>query len=479
MNRIKLSERNLIIIIAALAQLIQQLIANMTVVALPEILIDLNLTADSIMWVNLIYLCVFVAFSLPFTNIISRYGVKKSIFVSVIALLISIAITVFSFNDYMIYLARFIQGISTAALSISLYVLIVEGLSDEDLGIGLGIVSSAGYLGMLIAPAFMGFMILFLNWRIAFLVLIPILIFLLISLPMIKKEWVIEKDDINYVGSLVYIFTMILFTLGIVTLDEFGIIPLIISIVLLILFVRYEKSHPNPIYDFKLLKDIKYLIGNYTAMVTYFTTTIAITALTFHLRYDLDYDEYFIGLILMISPIIMIGLSGFAGKLSNKIDPRVISGIAMIFICISMIFFFFLDFISLELIYLACALQGIGNGLFSAPNNKYVLTLVDEKDLPDASSFLSSSKEFGKILSSGIFALILSIFIDKQPLTLKHLNPLLIQSINLMMFINILFAASAVILLFYSKYKYEKGGNEKIIELMESLKPDWFKKRGL
>ena len=228
-----------------------------------------------------------------------------------------------------------------------------------------------------------------------------------------------------------------------------------------------------------ILKNIKYLIGNYAAMVTYFTTTIAITALTFYLRYVLDYEEYFIGLILMISPIIMIGLSGFAGKLSNKIDPRVISGIAMIFICISMIFFFFLDFISLELIYLACALQGIGNGLFSAPNNKYVLTLVDEKDLPDASSFLSSSKEFGKILSSGIFALILSIFIDKQPLTLKHLNPLLIQSINLMMFINILFAASAVILLFYSKYKYEKGGNEKIIELMESLKPDWFKKIGL
>lgn len=46
MATINLSEKNLIIIITALAQLIQQLIANMTVVALPNMLIDLNLTAE-------------------------------------------------------------------------------------------------------------------------------------------------------------------------------------------------------------------------------------------------------------------------------------------------------------------------------------------------------------------------------------------------------------------------------------------------
>ena len=100
MATINLSEKNLIIIITALAQLIQQLIANMTVVALPNMLIDLNLTADSIIWVNLIYLAVFVAFSLPFTNLISQIGVKKSISFSIIILLISIIITVFSINDY-------------------------------------------------------------------------------------------------------------------------------------------------------------------------------------------------------------------------------------------------------------------------------------------------------------------------------------------------------------------------------------------
>ena len=479
MTKINLSEKTLIISIAAIAQLTQQLIANMTVIALPKIILDLNFTADNIIWVNLIYLCVFVAFCIPFSKIISKYGVKKCLYYSLVALLISVIITVFSLNLYMLLLSRFIQGLTSASLSISIYVMAVEGLSKEDLGGGLGIISSFGYAGMLIAPPLMGFMIHLANWRLAFLILIPILIAIIFLLIKLDKDWIIEKDQINHFGSLLYAATMFLFTLGISELDGYGFIPVIISIILLIIFIRYEKTHPNPIYNFRLLKDTRYLIGNYAAMVTYFTTTIAIIVLSFHLEYVLDFKEYLIGLILLISPTVMIGISGFSGKLSNKINPNLISGIAMIFIAISMVLFFFIDFITVELIYLGCILQGIGNGLFSAPNNKYVLTLVEEKDLPDASSFLSTSKEFGKILSYSIYTVILSIFIGDKALGPDYLDPLIIQSSNLMIFINILFSISAAILLFYLKFNYKNSGNQKAIEFLESLKPDWFKKRNL
>lgn len=122
-------------------------------------------------------------------------------------------------------------------------------------------------------------------------------------------------------------------------------------------------------------------------------------------------------------------------------------------------------------------LQGTGNGMFSAPNNKYVLTLVDENDLADASSVLSTSKEFGKILSAGIFTLILSIFIGNQDFGPEHVDHLLIQSTNLMMFICILVTLSATILLFYSKYKYEHAPDENVVKLFKRIAPEWAKKR--
>lgn len=218
------------------------------------------------------------------------------------------------------------------------------------------------------------------------------------------------------------------------------------------------------------------MIGNYAAMITYFTTTITITVLSLHLQYILDVEEIIVSFILLIAPIIMIGTSGFSGRLSNRIDSRIISGVAMMFIFASSVVFFFVDFIPFNIILVGCALQGIGNGLFSAPNNKYVLTLVDEEDLPDASSVLSTSKELGKILSSGIFTVILSIFIGGQQLGSEHIDYLFIQSANLMMFICLLLNLSAAILLFYSKFRYDHVPNENTVRFFKRIAPKWAKK---
>lgn len=419
----------------------------------------------------------FVAFSLPFAKIISQYGVKKATKISLLLLFFSILISAFSINDIMFLLSRLIQGFSAAALAISLYVIIVEEFEDSEIGSALGVVSSAGYVGLLIAPVVMGLAIIVLDWKWAFLMVLPIIAILLILLNGIDYEWASEKRHIDNKGSLIYVVMMCLFTYGMTLLDEFGIVFVVASFILFIILVKVEKNVPEPIFNFKLLKDAKYVIGNYAAMVTYFTTTITITALSLHLQYILNVEEMIMSFILLIAPIIMIGASGLSGRLSNRIDSRIISGFAMMFICASSVMFFFVDLIPLNLILVACTLQGIGNGLFSAPNNKYVLTLVDEKDLPDASSVLSTSKEFGKILSSGIFTVILSIFIGNQQFGTEYINQLFVQSSNLMMFICILLNVSAAILLFYSKFRYDHAPNENTVRFFKRIAPKWAKKR--
>ena len=449
----------------------------MTVIALPDIAAELNFSAEALLWVNIIYMMSFVAFSLPFAKIISQYGVKKSTKISLLLLFFSILISIFSINDIMFLLSRLMQGFSAAVLAISLYVIIVEEFEDSEIGSALGVVSSTGYIGLLIAPVVMGFAIFLLNWKFAFLMVLPIIAVLLILLNRIDYEWSTEKRPVDNKGSLIYVVMMCLFTYGMTILDEIGIVFVVVSFILFILLVKVEKNAHEPIFNFKLLKDVKYVIGNYAAMVTYFTVTITITVLALHLQYVLNVEEIIVSFTLLIAPIIMIGASGFSGRLSNRIDSRIISGVAMMFICASSTLFFFVDFIPFNLILVACALQGIGNGLFSAPNNKYVLTLVDEEDLPDASSVLSTSKEFGKILSSGIFTVILSIFIGNQQLGPDHIDYLFVQSANLMMFICIFLNLSAVILLFYSKFRYDYAPNENTVRFFKRIAPEWAKKR--
>ena len=170
-----MNKKTLIIIIAALSQLTQQLIANMTVVALPDIIIDLNFHAGNILWVNLIYLVALVASCIPFAKIIAQFGVKRCVKISLIGLLVSVVLSVFAVDQYMLLISRLIQGLTSASLSISIYIMIVEELPEKDVGSALGIVGSSGYVGMLIAPSFMGAVTYMANWRFAFLILIPIL----------------------------------------------------------------------------------------------------------------------------------------------------------------------------------------------------------------------------------------------------------------------------------------------------------------
>ena len=229
----------------------------MTVIALPDIAAELNFSAEALLWVNIIYMMSFVAFSLPFAKIISQYGVKKSTKISLLLLFFSILISVFSINDIMFLLSRLMQGFSAAILAISLYVIIVEEFEDSEIGSALGVVSSTGYIGLLIAPVVMGFAIFLLNWKFAFLMVLPIIAVLLILLNRIDYEWSTEKRPVDNKGSLIYVVMMCLFTYGMTILDEIGIVFVVVSFILFILLVKVEKNVPEPIFNFKLLKDVK------------------------------------------------------------------------------------------------------------------------------------------------------------------------------------------------------------------------------
>jgi hypothetical protein len=205
-----------------------------------------------------------------------------------------------------------------------------------------------------------------------------------------------------------------------------------------------EESSADDIYDFKYRND--------AAMVTYFVSSITILILNYHLLYIHDFSSYEVGLILLVTPTVMTIVSLFAGRLSDKYDLRLISGIALSIILISVVFLLHLVYVSFDLVIIASIIQGIGHGLFSSPNNKYVLTRVSDEDLPDASSLLSTSKEFGKMLSGNMYTFICIVAFGEMALGPNELDFLLLNVDFMMIFITVLVCLSGVIMVFVSKY---------------------------
>lgn len=176
----------------------------------------------------------------------------------------------------------------------------------------------------MIAPTFTSFISHYLSWRMAFFLLVPVVLIQFILLLKVSAEWKSEKKPIDNVGSLMYALMTILITLGICNLHTYGLALVIISGLLIYLFIRYEKKKENPIFKVSLLKNTRFMIGNYAGSATYFVTSISTVVVSYHLLYIMDMPVHFVGLMMLITPVTMIFISVMAGRLTVKYDERVI-----------------------------------------------------------------------------------------------------------------------------------------------------------
>ena len=445
----------LVLVIAALIQFATSFIGSMIQVALPLMSNDLNLTIELANWVSISYMVALIAVSIPLSRVISQYGVKKSTIIGVIVLGIGLLMSAAAPDIYFLLFSRVIQGISVAVLLISIYMFVVNQISEDNVGSALGIVGSMGYIGMTSAPTISGFIVYYLSWRLLFVILGLVFIILLMLLSRLDGDWKCDSKPINVKGSFFYVVLMVLFVIGLTNITRpFGVPLLILSLISFIVFVKVEIHNSNTIFNLNLFRDFKYVVGNYAAFIAYFITFISTYILNFHLQYVFGFDSRIAGIILLSTPLVMVLISPVSGKLADKYDDRVLAGIAMSILLFVMVSLCFIELLPLYLLLAVMIVQGIGHGLFSPPNNRYVLTLVDKDDLGDASSMLTSSKEIGKTVSLATYDVICLIIIGNQMIG-SNTIPGLISSSHIIMAIAAVLTLSAAILLFYSKFHYD------------------------
>ena len=449
-------ENKWVIILGCLLLFCVQFIANMVTVALPTIALDLDLNVEMLNAINLVFLITSVSLMLPLGKYVSKYGIGKYLKCSIVLMTVGLLISAFSTDINTLLISRVFQGVATAIINGAMYVIVTIQLPSDKLGYALGIMGSCGYVGLCLSNTVSGMVVYYLSWRAVFLILIPIYLITLFILIKLNKEWYTDDvKEVDNIGSLLYALFMGLFLYGIVKLDNNNIFVLMLSIIILIIYLRFEKKKEHPVYDLGLLKNFQYILGNYSAFVMYFMTFIASYILNFYLQDTLGYDTRFTGLFLLATPLAVVFVSSFAGKLSDKMDERTISSIALTFILINVIILVFMDCVPLYALLVACVLQGIGHGLFSSPNNRFVLTIVDKKDLSDASTMLSTCKDVGKSVSLSLFSIICGFVLGNSGVIDNNIPSFLLSS-KIMLAIVILLGFSSIILLILSKKRADK-----------------------
>jgi MFS family permease len=137
------------------------------------------------------------------------------------------------------------------------------------------------------------------------------------------------------------------------------------------------------------------------------------------------------GLVLVAQPIIMAVTSPFAGRLSDRTEPRLIASLGMALSAAGLLLFSFLGpATSFGFIIGSLICLGLGFGLFSSPNTNAVMCSVGKRHLGIASASLGTMRLTGQMLSAGTAMMIFALVMGRAPIE-PAVYPLFLRSVHI------------------------------------------------
>ncbi len=411
-----------VLLIAILAGFITPFDGSAVNIALPVIGAEFHMDAIAISWVATAYLLSSALFLVPFGKIADIYGRKKIFLYGITIFSLSSLIMTMVSSTEMLIVVRVVQGIGSAMIFGTGVAIVTSVFPPGERGKALGIYITAVYIGLSIGPLLGGAMTQYLGWRSIFFVNVPLgITAILLILWKIKGEWVEcrgEKFDLT--GSVIYGAAVVAVMYGFSVLPDFkGAALIAVGIFLVIIFALYEMRIPSPVVDITLLtKNRIFAFSNLSALINYSATF----AVTFLLSLDLQYTKGFTpvhaGSILVVQPVVMAMISPIAGRLSDKIEPRIVASAGMAFTALGLFLLIFLtETTPIWYLVVTLIVLGIGLGLFSSPNTNAIMSSVDKRFYGVASGMNGTMRLLGQMLSMGIAMMIFAIVIGPVEIT--------------------------------------------------------------
>jgi len=421
----KTVNKNLVLVLVMITSFITPFIGAAVNLALPKISEDFHLNAIEMSWVTMSYLLSSAVFLVPIGKLADIVGRKRIFFWGNIILVISSLLCALSFSGDILIFFRVLQGIGSSMVFATGMALVTSVFPPNERGKAIGLNVTAVYIGLSAAPLIGGFMISWFGWHSLFYV--PVIIGLpsaIITRISIRTEWAEAKNEaFDLKGSLIYVPSMSVFMYGFSKLpDPLAIILTIIGLVGLIVFIRIELKVNSPVLNISLFKTNKlFAFANLAALINYATTFAVTFVLSLYLQYVKGLSPRETGMILVTQPIVMAVFASWAGKLSDKYDPRILASTGMAISAIGLLMLTPINQ-NTSVIYLISTLivLGLGFGLFSSPNTNSIMGSVEKKFLGLASGTVGTMRLTGQMVSMGIATMIIHIYINKDNITAQN-----------------------------------------------------------
>ncbi|MFZ5633990.1 MAG: MFS transporter [Bacillota bacterium] len=411
------------LIVVVMASFLTPFMGSAINLAIPSIGNEFNTSALLLSWVVTSYLLASAAFLVPFGRLADIIGRKKIFLIGISAFSLTSLLCGLAWSIEALIFFRILQGVGSAMIFGTGMAILTSVFPPQERGKVLGINVATVYVGLSLGPVLGGFLNYNLGWQSIFYlnVLIGIIVVFFTALKL-KAEWAGARGErYDLTGAILYSLGLVMFMYGIssVATSVWATYVLAAGLVVLAIFVRYEIGVEQPVLNMRLFsKNATFAFSNLAALINYSATFAVGFLLSLHLQVVMGYNSQAAGLILLSQPVMMAVLSPFAGNLSDRVEPRVVSSWGMAATTLGLFIFCFINTATpIWLVMANLALLGIGFALFSSPNSNAVMGSVEKRFLGVASSTLGTMRLTGQAISMAMVTLVLAFYVGSVKLS--------------------------------------------------------------
>jgi EmrB/QacA subfamily drug resistance transporter len=418
--------------VATLTSFVTPFMGSSVNIALPTIGREFAIDAVLLGWVATAYLLSAAMFLVPFGRLADIHGRKRVFLYGILVYAVSSFLSAIAPNAAWLVFVRVLQGIGAAGIFGTSIAILTSVFPAGERGKVLGISVAAVYCGLSLGPFLGGFLTQQLGWRSIFFLNVPLsLIIIAVTLWKLKGEWAGAKGEkFDIPGSVIYAVTLPAIMYGFSLLPSTSGVWLIgLGVLGLLAFVGWETRAESPVFDMNLFRrNHVFAFSSLAALINYGASFAVGFLLSLYLQYTQGLSPQQAGVILVSQPAVMALVSPLAGRLSDRIEPRVVASIGMTLTMIALFLFTFLaQNTGVGFVIFSLIIIGFGLALFSSPNTNAIMSSVQKRSYGVASATVGTMRLTGQMLSMGITMLVFAVYIGRVEITPEN-YPLFLKS---------------------------------------------------
>ena len=378
-------------------------------VALPKLMVEMNITASTAQWLTSGYILV-VGMLVPVTAFLIHSFTTKQLFLSAMTLFLSGTIlAVFSTSFALLLISRLIQASGTGMLIPIMMNTVLVVNPPEKRGSAIAICTSVITLGPALGPVVSGLILQYFDWPVLFIIIIPILIIcMILGYLFLGNTSEITKPKIDYLSILL---SSIGFAGVIYSISSVGsmsmlniLIILAIGILSLILFSKRQLKLHEPILELRLFKYPTFTIGVILIVIMQMLVFSMAMIIPMLLQDGLKTSSFVSAIAFLPSVLSIAIVTPFAGRIYDKIGGKILipSGLVIMFIFALLLSRITPSTSIVMIIGLYCVIC-IGMAMSMSPSQTSALNELSNKHQADGVAIVNTASQIAGALGSALY----------------------------------------------------------------------------